>query len=146
MSDKDHHFWIPFHVVACSSEEPGTNVELLSTNNTYSEKSWESSRTSDYPIELIIRFHYRIQIENVFMASKPEKHIPEIQFHIGDGLTGSFVDAEYRESGYSILLKNKNFYFSKFISEIFPLILENWKILPIKSRRPKSMESAPILN
>ncbi len=40
----DYH-WITFHLVACSSEEPGTSVELMSQRNYPTDKCWESSRT-----------------------------------------------------------------------------------------------------
>ena len=91
--------WIPFHVVAFSSEEYGTMAELISTQQYASNKSWESSRTSQFPIEIIIRFHNRCEIEHVILSSKPDKIIPEIEFHIGDGLSGSFLDVDYRLSG-----------------------------------------------
>lgn len=95
----ENNSWIPFHIVACSSEEKGTQIELLSTQQYSSQKSWESSRVSDYPVEIVLRFHYRSEMNYCVMASKQDKNIPEILFHIGDGLAGSFLDVEYRESG-----------------------------------------------
>lgn len=91
--------WVPFHVVACSSEEKGTQIDLLSTNQFSPYKSWESSRVADFPIEIILRFHYRSELLYCVLASKQDKNIPEIEFHIGDGLAGSFMDVEYSLAG-----------------------------------------------
>jgi len=95
----ENNSWIPFHIVACSSEEKGTQIELLATQQYSQHKSWESSRVSDYPVEIVLRFHYRSELDYCVMASKQDKNIPEIEFHIGDGLAGSFLDVEYRMAG-----------------------------------------------
>lgn len=36
--------------------------------------------------------------------SKEEKFIPEVEILIGDGMSGSFIDVEYRLAGYAPLL------------------------------------------
>ena len=51
--------WIPFHVVACSSQEFGYGAELLAEQSVREKKCWESERLGLFPIELIIRLHYR---------------------------------------------------------------------------------------
>jgi hypothetical protein len=43
-------------------------------------KSWESSRTGSFPVEIVIRFHYRAEIGHVFIAAKKDKSIPDIEF------------------------------------------------------------------
>lgn len=98
--------YIPFHIVACSSEERGTQIDLLSTQDRASHNSWESSRVSDFPIEIVLRFHYRSELDYCLIATKQDKNIPDIEFHIGDGLAGGFQDVEYRISGY-LLFKSK---------------------------------------
>jgi len=35
----------------------------------------------------------------VAISTKPDRNIPEVEFHIGDGLGGSFLDVEYRLAG-----------------------------------------------
>jgi len=91
--------WMPFHVVACSSEEFGTNVELIATQPYTTNRSWESSKTASFPQEIVLRFHTRCEINHIVLSTKPNRNIPEIEFHIGDGLSGSFLDVEYRLAG-----------------------------------------------
>ena len=38
-------------------------------------------------------------MEFVLVASKEDKNAPEIEFHIGDGLAGSWMDVDYRLAG-----------------------------------------------
>ena len=52
-------------------------------------------------MELIIRFHYRVQLDHILIASKQDKTIPKLDIYIGDGLNGGFMDAEYRKAGYT---------------------------------------------
>ncbi|KRX06659.1 Armadillo-type fold [Pseudocohnilembus persalinus] len=99
--------WIPFHVAACNSQENGTDIQLLSTAREASYKSWECKKNTKFPIEIIIRFHYRAEINHVLLSSKTDKNIPRIEFYIGDGLSGSFLDAEYRLAGYYTNINNK---------------------------------------
>lgn len=91
--------WIPFHVVACSSEDYSSPADHLTSQQYGSQKSWESSRTAQYPIELVFRFHYRTQIDHILLATRMNKHISRAEFHIGDGLSGGFTDCDYRMSG-----------------------------------------------
>ena len=64
MTDSDRRVegkygWIPFHVAACSSEEFGTGAENLSDQSQYSNSGWQSERLGQFPIDLILRFHFR---------------------------------------------------------------------------------------
>ena len=76
MSGHEDYGWIPFHVVACSSEEYGTQADLIATQKNESQKSWESSRTGAFPVEIIIRFHYRSEVNHILLATKKDKNIP----------------------------------------------------------------------
>lgn len=96
----DTNTFIPFTIVACTSEEKGTQIDLLSTQEYSSLKAWESSRVSDFPVEIVLRFHYRSELDYCLISCKQDKNIPNTEFHIGDGLAGSFVDVEYRLAGY----------------------------------------------
>lgn len=96
---KPDYGWQNFHIVACSSEEFGTHVELISTQPYATNQSWESSRTAEFPVDIVIRFHSRVELEHIVMSAKNDKNIPEVEFHIGDGLSGSFLDVQYRLAG-----------------------------------------------
>ncbi|KAL4438288.1 hypothetical protein ABPG74_009711 [Tetrahymena malaccensis] len=98
--------WIPFHVVACNSEEHGTQADLLSVQSHQSQRSWESSRTGSFPVELVLRFHYRSELHHILLCCKPDKGIPVVEFYIGDGLNGGFLDAEYRLAGKADFIQN----------------------------------------
>jgi centrosomal protein CEP104 len=98
---------VSFTVVACSSEEYGTNSELICTQPFASQKSWESSRTAKFPVEIVLRFAYRCEIEHAMLCSKPEKNIPDVEFQFGDGLSGSFLDVDYRLAGKGSLIDDK---------------------------------------
>lgn len=91
--------WISFGIVACASEEFGTDVELLSTQPYATNRSWESSRTATFPQEIVLRFHHRCELDHVVFATKHDKNVPELEFQIGDGMSGSFLDVEYRVAG-----------------------------------------------
>ena len=91
--------WISFGVVACSSEEFGTDVELLSTQQYTTNRSWECSRTATFPQEIVLRFNSRCELDHLYIATKPDRNLPEVEFHIGDGMSGSFLDVEYRMAG-----------------------------------------------
>ena len=41
--------WIPFHVVACSSQEYGNEADLLSDQAAGGPKCWESERLGQFP-------------------------------------------------------------------------------------------------
>ena len=80
MLSKPGFSWIPFHVVACSSTNPETNVSLISAQQYESSESWESAKAGDFPVEVIVRFHYRIELDFCIIASKRDLHVPEIEF------------------------------------------------------------------
>lgn len=91
--------WIPFHVVACTSEDFGTSVELIASQSYTTNRSWESSRTASFPQEIVLRFNTRCEVSHLVIATKLDRNIPEVEFHVGDGLSGSFLDVEYRLAG-----------------------------------------------
>ncbi|KAM3136863.1 hypothetical protein pb186bvf_011122 [Paramecium bursaria] len=99
--------WVPFHIVACSSEDFTTPADYLSTQQYGSQRAWECSRTADFPVEIILRFHTRVQLDHVLIASKLDKIIPKVDIYIGDGLNGGFNDAEYRKTGTQLQIHNK---------------------------------------
>ena len=90
--------WVPYHIVACSSEEPGTQIESLSSGN--SKSFWESSRQGEFPVEIVVRFHHRSDIKHMVISCLENKNIPEIKMFMGDGLSGGFLDCEYKFVGY----------------------------------------------
>jgi centrosomal protein CEP104 len=91
--------WVPYHVVSCSSEEHGTSIEALTSAEMSRHQAWESQRLAKFPVEIILRFHYRIELDYVIINSKDHLHIPAAEVLIGDGLSGSFLDATYRLAG-----------------------------------------------
>ena len=91
--------WLPSHIVACSSEDFGTSVELVAMQPYSTNRSWESSRTAAFPQEIVLRFNTRCEINHLLFSTKLDRNAPEVEFHIGDGLNGSFVDVEYRLAG-----------------------------------------------
>lgn len=54
-----NYSWVPFHVVTCSSEEHGFGVDNLSDQPARAHRAYESQRLGDFPVEIVIRFHYR---------------------------------------------------------------------------------------
>ena len=62
--------WVPFHIVACNSEESNTEIDLLATAKSVSNKSWESASSGSFPIEIILRFHYRTELGHVLICTK----------------------------------------------------------------------------
>jgi centrosomal protein CEP104 len=76
MNTSKEYSWIPFHVVACSSEDYQSPADYLSIQQYNGQKAWESSRTSDFPVEIILRFHFRVQIDHILIGTKYDKGIP----------------------------------------------------------------------
>jgi centrosomal protein CEP104 len=91
--------WIGYTPIAASSEAAGTSLQELANTETGSAKSWESGRFVKYPQEVVIRLDHRVELAHVLIASKPDRIIPDIEICVGDGLYGSFVDADYRFAG-----------------------------------------------
>lgn len=52
-----------------------------------------------FPQEVIIRLETRTLLQHVMILSKENRSIPECEVYVGDGLTGSFYDADYRHAG-----------------------------------------------
>ena len=91
--------WVPYHVVSCSSEEYGTTIESQTSAEMSRHQAWECQRLAKFPVEIVLRFHYRIELDYVIINSKDHLHIPQAEILIGDGLSGSFQDATYRSAG-----------------------------------------------
>lgn len=91
--------WITYLAVACNSIATDTSLQVLGTSDQFKENSWESGRFPELPIDLILRLDYRVQAGHLQISSKPHKPIPEVLFSLGDGLHGSFIDAEYHTAG-----------------------------------------------
>jgi len=47
----------------------------------------------------VIRLNYRSEIAHIVMMAKDDRFIPEVEVYIGDGISGSFLDVEYRFAG-----------------------------------------------
>lgn len=54
-----NYSWVPFHVVSVSSEEYGHYADNLSDATGLKTDGYESQRLGEFPIEMVIRFHYR---------------------------------------------------------------------------------------
>jgi hypothetical protein len=62
-------------------------------------RTWECARYAKFPQEIVIRLNYRSEIAHIILMSKEDRFIPEIEIHIGDGMSGSFLDVDYRLAG-----------------------------------------------
>ena len=92
--------WTPFTAVAASSEMQGTSLEDLSLITFEPQvRTWECARYCNYPQEIVIRLNYRSEIAHLILMAKEDRFIPEAEIHIGDGMSGSFLDVEYRLAG-----------------------------------------------
>jgi hypothetical protein len=47
----------------------------------------------------VIRLNYRCEIAHIMVMAKENKFIPEVEAYIGDGMSGSFLDVDYRLAG-----------------------------------------------
>ena len=95
------HMWVSFSAVSSSTEAQGTSISELERSEKSSERSWECGRFASFPQEIIVRLDHRIQFSYILLATKPNKLIPEVEVQIGDGVYGSFLDAEYHYAGKS---------------------------------------------
>jgi hypothetical protein len=43
--------------------------------------------------------HHRSEIAHLVLVAKEDRFIPEIEVLIGDGLSGNFLDVDYRRAG-----------------------------------------------
>ena len=104
---KSRFTWIQFHAVGSTSEMEGTSLEELELNNFEpSERSWEWGVYSEFPQEVWVRLNFRAEIAHVILMAKEDRFIPEWEILIGDGISGSFVDAEYRIGGVGEQISN----------------------------------------
>jgi hypothetical protein len=60
---------------------------------------WENDRYCTWPQEVIIKLDVRTQVSHILIISKEDRSIPECQFYLGDGLSGTFDDCPYRFAG-----------------------------------------------
>lgn len=93
------HAWISFSAVSSSTEANGTSISSLERSEKSSAASWESSRFACFPQEIIVRLDHRVQFSYILLSTKPYKLIPDVEVWIGDGVYGSFLDAEYHFAG-----------------------------------------------
>ena len=92
--------WVPFTCVAASSEMQGTSLEDLSMITFEPHvRSWECARYCKFPQEVVIRLNYRSEIAHLILMAKEDRFLPEVEVWIGDGVSGSFLDVEYRLAG-----------------------------------------------
>jgi len=62
-------------------------------------RAWECARYATFPQEIVIRLNYRCEVAHIVVMSKEDRFIPEIETYIGDGMSGSFQDVDYRLAG-----------------------------------------------
>ena len=98
-SKKQFYEFIPFHPATVTSEMVGTSVEELYQHNYPNKRSWECSRLCSFPQELVLRLDHRSHIKYVLLRSKVNRPSPEIILYIGDGSSGSYLDAQFRKFG-----------------------------------------------
>lgn len=93
--------WVPFTVVSVSSEMQGTSADDLARHQNFQpqQHTWECARYCSYPQEIIIRLNYRSEVAHLILMAKEDRYIPEVEVYVGDGLSGSFLDVEYRRAG-----------------------------------------------
>lgn len=104
---KSRFTWVQFHAVGATSEMEGTSLEELELNNFEpSDRSWECGMYSEFPQEVCIRLNFRAEIAHVILMAKEDRFIPECEILIGDGISGSFIDAEYRVGGIGEQISN----------------------------------------
>ena len=95
----EEHSWIGFSGISASTEAHGTSISELENSNKPSEKSWECGRFASFPQEIVFRLDHRVQFSYILLSTKPNKLIPDVEVYIGDGIYGSFLDAEYHLGG-----------------------------------------------
>lgn len=61
---------------------------------------WENARYCTWPQEMVIRMNERCQFQHIIIISKEDRAIPDCDFFIGDGISGSFNDCPYRHAGH----------------------------------------------
>jgi hypothetical protein len=78
----------------------GTSIEELARQESFhNESTWECSRYCTFPQEIVLRLNYRCEIAHIVLQAKEDRFIPEVDVLIGDGLSGSFIDVDYRRAG-----------------------------------------------
>lgn len=92
---------IGFTVVCVSSEAPNTSILSLERSYESLQAQWECARFATFPQYLIVKLDHRVQLSYIIVEGKPNRLIPDLEVHIGDGFVGSFKDAEYSLAGKS---------------------------------------------
>lgn len=60
--EQDVPSWIPFHIVACSSEEIKGHWDLAKKDS-----FWISNPSGSFPIEIILRLHFRVELKHLLI-------------------------------------------------------------------------------
>jgi centrosomal protein CEP104 len=97
INTKSVYEYISFHPVCATSEMVGTSIEELLMHNYPTRKSWECSRLCLFPQEIILRLDHRAHMRYILIRAKPDRHIIEVEVHVGDAMHGVFTDAVYRK-------------------------------------------------
>jgi len=50
---------------------------------------------------------HRVELSHLLVSAKADRHIPRLEIQIGDGLYGSFLDAEYHHAGKAEAINNQ---------------------------------------
>jgi len=77
--------------------QPNSSIEGLARGETTA--TWECARYCQYPVELVLKLDYRCEVAHVVLCAKEDRYIPEVELHVGDGLSNHFLDVEYRKAG-----------------------------------------------
>ena len=103
------HSWISFSALSSSTEAQGTSIAELERSIKSSNSSWECGRYASFPQEVVVRLDFRVQFSYIIIASKPHKNIPDVEAYVGDGVYGSFIDAEYHLGGKASNISDQSF-------------------------------------
>src|SRR5574343_2009322 len=95
----EEHTLIGYSAVCASSEAQGASVLSLEKSYQSMQEHWECARFASFPQYLIFRLDFRVQFSYIVLQTKTNRIIPDVEVHIGDGLVGSFEDAEYSLAG-----------------------------------------------
>ena len=51
-------------------------------------------------MEIVIKLDYRCEVAHVVLSAKEDRYIPEVELQVGDGLSSSYLDVDFRKAGY----------------------------------------------
>lgn len=95
----EQHTLIGYSAVCASSEAQGASVLSLEKSYQSMQEHWECARFASFPQYLVFRLDFRVQFSYIVLQTKLNRVIPDVEVHVGDGLVGSFEDAEYTLAG-----------------------------------------------